>query len=219
MPRCAAGVILVVRPGNGESAGRRINGEGWEAADAELLEAQARAALGHIQRIASDVVVHPPEFDISERLSSVDRAREHDLILRYIAGLIAFVSDVDGPVWRDRRRGALVEWMRVVAYRDRAGPGDAIVVRNDHHDFRRDVAGTVRALVEQGPRDVHIAAGPGRDPFLIVEKVVGGFVVDHHRSAPGGATVAGGSHRDAARGAVREAAVVNERGIVECAIR
>src|SRR5205085_11410253 len=52
----------------------------WKAVDTELLEAQPLATLGHIQRIAADIVVYPPELDVGEGVSPVGRARQHDLI-------------------------------------------------------------------------------------------------------------------------------------------
>src|SRR6266446_3534750 len=73
--------------------------------------------------------------------------------------------------------------------------------------------------LEERPRDVDVAAGARRDPLLVVEEGEAAFEVDHHRSGPGGAAVAGNGHRDAARGAMREAQVVDERRVVERAVR
>src|SRR5439155_21087677 len=187
----------------GQSACRRIDGKSGKAVDTELLEAQPLATLGHIQRIAADIVVYPPELDVGEGVSPVGRARQHDLIPGDVARLVTLVGYVQGPVGGDCRGRALVAEMDPVAHRDRARPGPTVVVGHGLHDVRRDVAGTVRALIEEGPGNVNVAPRAGGDPLLVVEEVVGGFVVDHNRGAPGGAAVVGSRDRDPARGAIR----------------
>src|SRR6266566_4647113 len=145
-PRRTARIQLVICPGDRQSASGRIDGKRGEAAEAELLEAQPRPALRHIQRIAPDVVVNASKFGIGEGAYAVSRAREHDLIPRNIAGLVALVSDVNGPIRRSRWRRALVEGMGGVADLDRVRPGDAVIMRHSHHDVRRKVAARLAEL-------------------------------------------------------------------------
>src|SRR5438132_12378916 len=108
--------------------------------------------------------------------------------------------------------------MSPVAHGDQARPGTTVVVGHGLNDVRRDVAGTVRALIEEGPGNVNVAPRAGGDPLLVVEEVVGGFVVDHNRGALGGAAVVESRDSDPARATIRLAEVVHERGIVERAV-
>ena len=94
-----------------------------------------------------------------------------------------------------------------------------MVVRHGHDDLGRDVPRAVRALVEERPGDVDIAARPCRDPLFIVEEIVRALVVDHHRSGPIGTAVMGNGHRNPTRRVIREAEVVDECAVVERSVR
>src|SRR5690348_13557749 len=108
--------------------------------------------------------------------------------------------------------------MGTVADRDRIGPGGTVIVRHGLYDFGGNVSTLSAVELEEGPCDVHVAPRPRRDPLFVIEEGVSVFVVDHHRVAPRGSAIAGRGHRDTARGAIREAEIVYQRGIVERAV-
>ncbi len=91
-------------------------------------------------------------------------------------------------------------------------------MRHRLYDVRRNVPMWFVGFKER-PGDINLAARACRDPLLVIEEVVGVFVVHHHRLAPVSATIAGRGHRDPARCAVRETEVVHQCGIIEGAVR